>query len=281
MTHIEALKLADTLVPVLRNMLNEHGQMLQQHHTKGDEDFLISKTITAIDTALKSGEQDTPRTENSTGARTQQLTEPLHAETVSNEYGENVTSAEHDEWSPPLRPEGTEAGKDFTFGFTTNEPVKVDVPTEEMCDAARWFILARDSNIHTWGGLSRCIDTTIPYIAEKMRNDPQGHITKWDFADCVYRLMQSVATPNQVKVSAMQERGGVANHYDMAIACDFPDGLSLYVRENEAGGHTYYSDEVGCGVMVWDTCLISERTLLAAIEHNRGNNPTPPAQAEE
>jgi hypothetical protein len=58
MTH-ESLKLANTLQPILRNMLNEHGQMLQQHHTKGDEDFLISKTITAISTALKSGEQPT------------------------------------------------------------------------------------------------------------------------------------------------------------------------------------------------------------------------------
>lgn len=62
-----------------------------------------------------------------------------------------------------------------------------------------------------------------------------------------------------------------ANHYDMAIATDFPDGISLYVQENGVGGHTYYTDEVGCGVMVWDTALVSERTLLAAIEHNKGN----------
>lgn len=66
---------------------------------------------------------------------------------------------------------------------------EISEPTEAMCDRARWFILARDSNIYTWGGLTRCVDKTIPYIEEKMRNDPQGHITKWDFAECVYRLM--------------------------------------------------------------------------------------------
>lgn len=32
---------------------------------------------------------------------------------------------------------------------------------------------------------------------------------------------------------------------------------------NEAGGHTYYTDEVGA--VVWDTSLVDEFTLLAAI----------------
>lgn len=62
---------------------------------------------------------------------------------------------------------------------------------------------------------------------------------------------------------------GKVNHYDMALATDFPDGTSLYVQNNEAGGYTYYSDEIGCGVMVWDTALVSEKTILAAIEHYR------------
>lgn len=65
----------------------------------------------------------------------------------------------------------------------------IQLPTEKMCDAARWFILARDANIYTWGGLSRCIDKTIPHIQEKIDNRPTEHITKWDFAECVYMLM--------------------------------------------------------------------------------------------
>ena len=70
---------------------------------------------------------------------------------------------------------------------------EVVTPTEEMCDRARWFILARDSNIYTWGGLSRCIDKTIPYIQDKIDNKPLEHITKWDFAECVYLLMTTTS----------------------------------------------------------------------------------------
>jgi hypothetical protein len=45
-----------------------------------------------------------------------------------------------------------------------------------------------------------------------------------------------------------------------------PNGCVLYVRENEAGGRSYYSDEIG-GVpqLIWDTCLIDKSTLLATI----------------
>lgn len=39
----------------------------------------------------------------------------------------------------------------------------------------------------------------------------------------------------------------------------------LYWRPNEAGGRTYYSDEVGGGVEVWDTCLVDMATLIAVI----------------
>ncbi len=51
----------------------------------------------------------------------------------------------------------------------------------------------------------------------------------------------------------------------MQRLCNLPNGCSLYVKENEAGGRTYYSDEVGGGVFVWDTALIDISTLLAAI----------------
>ena len=49
-----------------------------------------------------------------------------------------------------------------------------------------------------------------------------------------------------------------------------PNGCMLFVEDNKAGGRTYFSDEISCGVMVWDTCLVDEVTLLAAIvEENR------------
>lgn len=51
----------------------------------------------------------------------------------------------------------------------------------------------------------------------------------------------------------------------MTEVCMLPSGYTLFVKDNEAGGRTYYSDEVGCGVIVWDTVLVNEDTLLAAI----------------
>ena len=66
-------------------------------------------------------------------------------------------------------------------------------PTETMCDAARWFILARDSGIIKWGKLEPAIPKrpTIKYIEDKIASDPAGHITKWDVADCIYQLMKA------------------------------------------------------------------------------------------
>lgn len=53
--------------------------------------------------------------------------------------------------------------------------------------------------------------------------------------------------------------------------CRLPNSATLYRQKNGAGGYTYWSDEIGCGVMVWDTCLVGEDTLLAAMaeEHRR------------
>lgn len=42
-------------------------------------------------------------------------------------------------------------------------------------------------------------------------------------------------------------------------------GAGLYWQRNEAGGRTYHSDEIPCGVFVWDTCLIDIATLCEAI----------------
>lgn len=51
----------------------------------------------------------------------------------------------------------------------------------------------------------------------------------------------------------------------MEEVCELPNGAMLYRRANTAGGHTYYSDEIGCGVLVWDTCCVAPSTLTAAI----------------
>lgn len=50
-----------------------------------------------------------------------------------------------------------------------------------------------------------------------------------------------------------------------------PNGAHLYREPDGAGGYKYMSDEIGGGINVWTTSLVSEETLLAAIccNHNR------------
>ena len=56
----------------------------------------------------------------------------------------------------------------------------------------------------------------------------------------------------------------------MTESVELPNGCMLFVENNAAGGRTYWSDEIGGGVVVWDTCLVASSTLLAAItEENR------------
>jgi len=42
-------------------------------------------------------------------------------------------------------------------------------------------------------------------------------------------------------------------------------GNQLYIKPNEAGGNIYWSDEIGGGVMVWDTSLVSPEMLCLAL----------------
>jgi len=56
----------------------------------------------------------------------------------------------------------------------------------------------------------------------------------------------------------------------MEEICRLPNGCTLYRKENEAGGQTYYTDENG-GIeyVVWNTALVCESTLLAAIHQEQ------------
>jgi hypothetical protein len=58
---------------------------------------------------------------------------------------------------------------------------------------------------------------------------------------------------------------------NMEIVGHLPNGCTLYREPNGVGGHRYWSDEIGGGAVVWDTCLVGRDTLLAAIveEHRR------------
>ena len=43
-------------------------------------------------------------------------------------------------------------------------------------------------------------------------------------------------------------------------------GNTLFVQDNGAGGRTYWSDEIGHDVIVWDTSIISKEMLQFAME---------------
>lgn len=49
------------------------------------------------------------------------------------------------------------------------------------------------------------------------------------------------------------------------VVCCLLNGCTLYRENNGVGGHRYWSDEIGGGVCLWDTCLVDISTLLAAI----------------
>lgn len=50
-------------------------------------------------------------------------------------------------------------------------------------------------------------------------------------------------------------------------------GNALYAKDNEVGGRTYWSDEVGGGVYVWDTSLVSREMLELAIKIEGSREP--------
>lgn len=43
-------------------------------------------------------------------------------------------------------------------------------------------------------------------------------------------------------------------------------GNTLFIEDNEVGGHRYWSDEIGGGVMVWDTSLVSPEMIQLALQ---------------
>lgn len=48
-----------------------------------------------------------------------------------------------------------------------------------------------------------------------------------------------------------------------------PCGYTIFERDNGVGGKDYWSDEIGGGVMIWDTALASIESLEFAIAHEK------------
>jgi hypothetical protein len=75
------------------------------------------------------------------------------------------------------------------------------VPTATMCDRARGFILGLDLSARTWGAMQKHLDLggypSLPRIRQMAADDPNGHITKWDVAECIYMLMNGNETEGE------------------------------------------------------------------------------------
>ncbi len=52
----------------------------------------------------------------------------------------------------------------------------------------------------------------------------------------------------------------------MDVVTEDSMGHTLFVEDNGVGGKRYWSDEIGGGVLVWDTCLVSVEMLKLAIK---------------
>ncbi len=79
----------------------------------------------------------------------------------------------------------------------------IQKPTENMCDEARGFIMGLDLNMRKWKDMNYHLGmggySNLPYIQEQAEKNPNGHITKWDVADCIWQLMvraHPVPTPD-------------------------------------------------------------------------------------
>jgi len=57
-----------------------------------------------------------------------------------------------------------------------------------------------------------------------------------------------------------------------------PRGYTIFREVNEVGGHRYWSDEIGGGVCVWDTCLADAETLRECLQIEEGASPSPTAE---
>jgi len=49
-------------------------------------------------------------------------------------------------------------------------------------------------------------------------------------------------------------------------------GYTIWREPNSIGGHRYWSDSIGGGVVVWDTSMVSAEELRFCIEHEERVN---------
>lgn len=80
-------------------------------------------------------------------------------------------------------------------------------------------------------------------------------------------------------MSAAEPAGCHVIDKPLTEVCKDSRGNTLFVEDNPVGGHTYWSDEIGGGTMVWDTALVSAEMVLLALAAELNPHDPPLAKA--
>lgn len=59
----------------------------------------------------------------------------------------------------------------------------------------------------------------------------------------------------------------MTSHTEIEKIGETSRGYYIYRKPNDVGGYTYWSDSVGGGVMIWDTCLVSAEELVFVLNY--------------
>lgn len=90
-----------------------------------------------------------------------------------------------------------------------------------------------------------------------------GHEEKGKCSICELNRWRDRATQAEEKLKELETPTIKTTHLQEVYS---GDRFKLYREENGAGGHRYWSDSIGGGVIVWDTCLSSEEELMTAMK---------------
>lgn len=148
-----------------------------------------------------------------------------------NSAGEYITD-ETDRLGYPVIERGTDIAAEALATLTRlieQAEAMQELPTDEMCDAARGFILGFNVGIHHYDKMREHLRMGGYGVPDWML-EREGHITKWEKAECIWRLMSAAQPP------AKQKNGVVYMADDSAewtIPAPLPNSVQEYLDNPE------------------------------------------------
>ena len=114
-------------------------------------------------------------------------------------------------------------------------------------------------------------EVVVDYFSDAKRFDTKDEAQDYaynlakDYDILEYGVCMLDAQPHSMAEYIQIVTNDCESKLEMKEVATLPNSCSLYRKDNGVGGHCYYSDEIGGGVNVWDTSLVAESTLIAAI----------------